>query len=62
MKDDLGNWIILFVSMAVSVLGLVLAARGDDIGMVLAGWLFFVFGVGLCFRFAAKMSAAPEEN
>ncbi|MCW5772965.1 MAG: hypothetical protein KIT16_15080 [Rhodospirillaceae bacterium] len=62
MKDDLGNWIILFVSMAVGLLGLVLAARGVDTGMALAGWLFFIFGVGLCFRLAAKMSVPSDES
>ena len=62
MDYGLSNWIALFVAVIVAVLGLVLAAKGVDFGMELAGWLFFIFGVGFSFRMAAKMTAASDER
>jgi len=46
----------------IALLGLVLAAKGVDFGMELAGWLFFVFGVGFSFRMAGKMAVASDES
>jgi hypothetical protein len=62
MNYGLANWIVLFVSVVVALLGLLLAAKGDDLGMSLAGWLLFIFGVGLSFRLAGKMAVARDES
>jgi hypothetical protein len=62
MDYGLSNWFALLGAVIVALLGLVLAAKGLDLGMELAGWLFFVFGVGFSFRMAAKMTAASEEG
>ncbi len=60
MNYGLSNWIALGVAAIVALLGLVLAAKGVDIGVELAGWLFFIFGVGLSFRMVGKMAVPPE--
>lgn len=62
MDYGLSNWIALFVAVVIALLGLVLAAKGVDFGMELAGWLFFVFGAGFSFRMAGKMAVASDES
>lgn len=62
MNYGLGNWVVLFASVAIAILGLLLAAKGTDTGMSLAGWLFFVFGVGLAFRLAGRIAVETEEK
>lgn len=62
MDYGMSNWIALVVAVAIALLGLILAARGVDLGMELAGWLFFVFGVGFSFRMAGKMAVATKED
>jgi hypothetical protein len=62
MDYGLSNWIALVVAIFIALLGLLLAAKGVDLGMELAGWLFFIFGVGFSFRMAGKMTAASNEN
>jgi hypothetical protein len=62
MDYGLSNWIALAAAIVIALLGLVLAAKGIDFGMELAGWLFFIFGVGFSFRMAAKMTAASREG
>ena len=62
MNDGISNWIVLAASMLIALVGLLLAAKGLDAGIELAGWLFFIFGVGLSFRLAAKMSVAADDN
>ena len=60
MKTDTGltEGFLLLLSAAIAIVGLVLAAKSVDVGMELAGWLFFVFGVGFAFRLAGKMTDA----
>jgi hypothetical protein len=60
MNYGLSNWIALGVAAIVALLGLVLAAKGVDFGVELAGWLFFIFGVGFSFRMVGKMAVPPE--
>ncbi len=62
MNYGLSNWIALGVAVIVALLGLVLAARGVDFGMELAGWLFFLFGVGFSFRMVGKMAIPSKEG
>jgi hypothetical protein len=62
MNYGISNWIVLAASMLIALLGLLLAAKGLDDGIDLAGWLFFIFGVGLSFRLAGKMSIAGDDN
>ncbi|HEY7609641.1 MAG TPA: hypothetical protein VIF14_10465 [Alphaproteobacteria bacterium] len=62
MDYGLSNWIALAIAVVIALLGLVLAAKGVDLGMELAGWLFFVFGVGFSFRVAGKMAVATKED
>ena len=62
MDYGLSNWIALFVAVVIALLGLVLAAKGVDFGMELAGWLFFVFGVGFSFRMAGKMAVGSDKS
>ena len=62
MNYGLGNWAMLAVSVAIAVLGLLLAAKGIDTGMNLTGWLFFAFGVGYAFRLAGQMAVQPPEE
>ncbi len=62
MNYGLSNWIALGVAVIVALLGLVLAARGVDFGMELAGWLFFFFGVGFSFRMVGKMALPSKEG
>ena len=62
MNYGLGNWALLAVSIVIAVLGLMLAGKGIDTGMSLAGWLFFAFGVGYAFRLAGKMAVQPREK
>lgn len=62
MDYGMSNWIALVLAVAIALLGLILAARGVDLGMELAGWLFFVFGVGFSFRMAGKMAVAAKED
>jgi len=62
MNYGLSNWIALAVAIVVALLGLVLAAKGVDFGMELAGWLFFIFGVGFSFRMVGKMAVLAKEN
>ena len=62
MDYGLSNWITLVAAIFIAVLGLVLAAKGVDFGTELAGWLFFVFGVGFSFRMAGKMAVGPDES
>ena len=62
MNYGLSNWIALGVAVIVALLGLVLAARGADFGMELAGWLFFLFGVGFSFRMVGKMAVPSSEG
>lgn len=62
MDYGLSSWIALIAAVAIALLGLVLAAKGVDFGMELAGWLFFIFGVGFSFRMAGKMATAPDEK
>jgi hypothetical protein len=38
MDYGLSNWIALLVAIVIALLGLLLAARGVDFGMELAGW------------------------
>lgn len=60
MDYGLSNWIALAAAVVIALLGLLLAAKGVDMGMELAGWLFFVFGIGFSFRMAAKMAVDSE--
>lgn len=62
MNYGLSNWITLAVAVVVALLGLVLAAKGVDFGMELAGWLFFIFGVGFSFRMVGKMAVPADES
>jgi hypothetical protein len=62
MDHGLSDWIAIAVAVVIALLGLVLAAKGGDLGMEVAGWLFFVFGVGFSFRMAAKMTAESGES
>ena len=62
MNYGLSNWIALGVAIVIALLGLVLAAKGLDFGMELAGWLFFLFGVGFSFRMVGKMAAPSKES
>jgi hypothetical protein len=62
MDYGLSNWIALLAAVIVALVGLLLAAKGVDLGVELAGWLFFLFGVGFSFRMAAKMTAAAKEG
>jgi hypothetical protein len=62
MNYGLANWFVLFVAILIALLGLLLAAKGVDAGMSLAGWLFFIFGVGFAFRMAGRMATAPDER
>lgn len=62
MNYGLSYWIALGAAVIVALLGLVLAARGADLGMELAGWLFFLFGVGFSFRMIGKMAVPPEQG
>ncbi len=62
MDYGLSNWVALAVAVVIALLGLLLAAKGVDPGMEVAGWLFFVFGVGFSFRMADRMSAPPNES
>lgn len=62
MNYGLSNWIALGVAVVVALLGLLLAARGADFGMELAGWLFFVFGVGFSFRMVGKIALPSRES
>lgn len=62
MDYGLSNWIALVVAVIVALLGLVLAAKGADTGMVLAGWLFFVFGVAFSFRLAGRMAVERDDR
>lgn len=62
MDYGLSNWITLAVAVMVALLGLVLAAKGVDFGMELAGWLFFAFGAGFSFRIAGKMARGSRES
>ena len=60
MNYGFGNWGMLALSIVIAIVGLLLAARAVDTGMSLAGWLFFVFGVGFAYRLAAKMAVEPD--
>jgi hypothetical protein len=60
MDHGLSNFVALVVAVIVALLGLILAAKGVDLGVELAGWLFFLFGVGFSFRMAARMTSAGE--
>lgn len=62
MDHGLSNFVALLVAVVVALVGLFLAAKGIDLGMELAGWLFFLFGVGFSFRVAAKMTGASHEG
>ena len=62
MNYGLSNWIALAAAAVIALLGLVLAAKGVDFGMELAGWLFFIFGVGFSFRMAGKMAVPSKER
>ncbi len=62
MNYGLSYWLALAVAAVVALVGLILAAKGVDFGMELAGWLFFVFGVGFSFRMIAKMTAPSPER
>lgn len=62
MDYGFSNWVALAAGVVVALLGLILAAKGLDLGMELAGWLFFIFGVGFSFRMAAKMTAPSNES
>jgi hypothetical protein len=62
MSYGLSNWIALGVAAIVALVGLVLAAKGVDFGVELAGWLFFIFGVGFSFRMIGKMAVPPTES
>lgn len=62
MNYGLSNWIALGVAAIVALVGLVLAAKGVDFGVELAGWLFFIFGVGFSFRMVGKMAVPPNES
>ena len=62
MDNGLSSWIALTASVLIALLGLVLAAKGVDLGMEVAGWLFFIFGVGFSFRMAGKMAAGPADR
>ena len=61
MDDGFSNAILLIASIVIALLGLVLAGKGLDAGIELAGWLFFVFGVGFSFRLSgnAKKTLFP---
>jgi hypothetical protein len=60
MNYGLSNWVALLVAVVIALLGLLLAAKGVDFGKELAGWLFFIFGVGFSFRIAGKMALAGD--
>ena len=60
MNYGLSNWIALAAAVVIALLGLLLAAKGVDLGMELAGWLFFVFGIGFSFRMVGKMAVESE--
>ena len=62
MDYGFSNWILLFTSIVVAIVGLLLAGKGIDVGMELAGWLFFIFGVGFSFRLAGKMAVESKEE
>jgi hypothetical protein len=62
MNYGLSHWIALAVAIVIALLGLLLAAKGLDFAMELAGWLFFVFGVGFSFRMVGKMAVPAEES
>jgi hypothetical protein len=62
MNYGISNWIVLAASILIALLGLLLAAKGLDTGIELAGWLFFIFGVGFSFRLAGKMSVAADDS
>jgi hypothetical protein len=61
MDYGLSNWIALAAAVVVALLGLILAAKGLDVGMEVAGWLFFVFGVGFSFRMAGRMAVSSDK-
>jgi hypothetical protein len=61
MDYGLSNWFALAVAIVVALLGLILAAKGVDVGMEVAGWLFFIFGVGFSFRMAGRMAVASKD-
>jgi len=62
MDYGFSNWILLIASIIIAILGLLLAGKGLDVGIELAGWLFFVFGVGFSFRLAGRMAVASKDN
>lgn len=61
MDYGVSNWVALVAAVVIALLGLILAAKGLDVGMEVAGWLFFVFGVGFSFRMAGKMAVPRDE-
>jgi uncharacterized Tic20 family protein len=62
MNYGLSNWVALAVAVVIALVGIFLAAKGTDTAMELAGWLFFVFGVGFSFRMAGKMAVGSGEG
>ena len=62
MDYGFSNWILLIASIIIVILGLLLAGKGLDVGIELAGWLFFIFGVGFSFRLAGKMAVESKDS
>jgi len=62
MNTGIPSWIVLIMTMAIAVAGLLLAGKGVDTGMELAGWLLFAFGVAFAFRLAGKMAVDRGEG
>lgn len=59
------QWIMMFLAGAVGLMGLVVASRTQEIGMMLAGVLFFAFGFLFVMNRAghlAEDSAKQEEG
>ncbi len=48
--------------MLIAIIRLVLASKGLDTGIELAGWLFVIFGGGLSFRLAGKMAVESDDS
>lgn len=50
------QWIMMILSGAVGVMGLIVASRAHEIGMIIAGVLFFAFGFLFVMNRAGRMA------
>ena len=62
MDFGLSNWIVLLMSVAVALIGLIFATSGEEFVMNFAGWVFIVFGLWYAIRLGGRIAAAPDRE